>query len=144
MNRDQTQLCTFRFKVVLFGVTCSPYLLQETIQTHFKENISCCPFTDKFYVDNYLNTYDKESELINDKVKLDELMLDPNMPLQKWVGNNETFNLLYRLGIPIIQNVLGLTWEPYTETLQITPGDRIMNETSWEFTKRKVLSLISS
>ena len=77
MNRDQTQLCTFRFKVVLFGVTCSPYLLQETIQTHFKENISCCPFTDKFYVDNYLNTYDKESELINDKVKLDELMLDP-------------------------------------------------------------------
>ena len=39
INRDQSQLRTFRFKVVLFGATCSPYLLQEIIQTHLKENV---------------------------------------------------------------------------------------------------------
>ena len=143
MNREQTQFRTFRFKVVLFGATCSPYLLQEILLMHFTENISGHPFVNKFYVDNYLNTYDDESELINDKVKLDELM-DANMPLQERVSNNQTFNLLYRLDISITQNVLGVTWEPHTDTLQITPRHKIMNETSWKFTKRKVLSLISS
>ena len=34
INHDQSQLRTFLFKVVLFGATCSPYLLQEIIQTH--------------------------------------------------------------------------------------------------------------
>ena len=144
MNHEQTQFCTFRFKEVLFGATCLPYLLQEILQTHFTENILGHPFVNKFYVDNYLNTYDNESELINDKVKLDELMLEANMPLQEWVSNNQTFNLLYSLDIPIHRNVLGVTWEPHTDTLQITPGEKIMNETSWKFTKRKVLSLISS
>ena len=126
---------------MLFGATCSPYLLQEILQTHFTENILGHPFVNKFYVDNYLNTYDKESELINDKVKLDELILDANMPLQEWVNNNQTFNLLYRIDIPITQNVLSVTWESHTDTLRITLGDKIMNEKSWKFTKRKVLSV---
>ena len=71
-----------------------------------------------------------KSELINKKVKLDELMLDANMPLQEWVSNNQTFILLCRLDIPITQNVLGVTWELHTDTLQITPWEKIMNETS--------------
>ena len=120
---------------MLFGVTCSPYLLQEILQTHFSENVLGHPFINKFYVDNYTNTYEDESELINDKVTLDKLMLDANMPLQEWVSNNETFNLLYRLPIPVTQNVLGLIWEPHTNILHISTGDKIMNYTSWKFTK---------
>ena len=129
---------------MLFGATCSPYLLQEIIQTHLKENISGSQFADRFYVDNYFNTYDRECDLIDDKAKLDNLMLEANMPLQEWVSNDETFNLLYRLDIPITQGVLGVSWEPHTDTLQITPGDKLMNATSRKFTKRKVLPLISS
>ena len=71
-NRDQSQLHTFRFKVVLFGAACSPYLLQEIIQTHLKENVLGNHFAEKFHVDNYLNTYDRECDLINDKAKLDD------------------------------------------------------------------------
>ena len=106
INQDQSQLRTFRFKLVLFGATCSPYLLQEIIQTHLKENVLGNHFADKFYVDNYLNTYDRECNLINNKAKLDVLMLDANMTLQEWVSNNDSFNLLYRLDIPITQNIL--------------------------------------
>ena len=135
INRDQSQLCTFRFKVVLFGATCSPYLLQEIIQTHLKENVLGNRFAEKFYVDNYFNTYDRECDLINDKAKLDDLMLDANMPLQEWVSNSNTFNLLYRLDIPITQNVLRVSWEPRADTLHITPGDKLMNATSRKFTK---------
>ena len=49
------------------------------------------PLLNQFYLDNYLNTYDEEPELITDKVALDNLMLDANMPLQEWANNNETF-----------------------------------------------------
>ena len=62
------QFCTYRFRVVLFGATCLPYFLQEILQTHFAQNMSGHLFLNKFYVDNYLNTYENESDLINDKV----------------------------------------------------------------------------
>ena len=88
--------------------------------------------------------YDNESDLINDKVKLDELMSDANIPLQEWVSNNQSLNLLYRLDILVAQNVLELSWEPHADNLFVTPRDKIMDDTSWKFTKRKVLYLISS
>ena len=62
-------------------------------------------------------------------------MLDANMSLQEWVSNSNTFSLLYRLDILITQNVLGVSWEPRTDTLHITPGDKLMNATSGKFMK---------
>ena len=44
----------------MFGATCLPYLLQETLQTHLSENVAGHEFRDKFYVDSYLNTCDRE------------------------------------------------------------------------------------
>ena len=35
INLNSQEILTFQFKVVLFGRTCSPYLLQETLYTHF-------------------------------------------------------------------------------------------------------------
>ena len=118
--------------------------MQEIIHRHLKENVLGNRFAEKFYVDNYLNTYDQECDLINDKAKLDELMLEANMPLQEWVSNDETLNLLYRLDIPITQNILEVSWEPCADTLHITPGDKLMDVANGKFTKRKVLFLISS
>ena len=69
INLDSQELATFQFRVVLFGATCSPYLLQETLQTHLSENVEGNAFKDKFYVDNYMNTYDHQSELVSDKIR---------------------------------------------------------------------------
>ena len=41
------------------------------------------------------------------------------MPLQEWVSNNEYFNFLYQLAVPITQNVLGMSWNPYTDNMNI-------------------------
>ena len=57
-STEQTNILMYRFKVVLFGATCSPYILQEILHTHFTENIMGRPFADKFYVVIYMNTYD--------------------------------------------------------------------------------------
>ena len=52
INLNSQELLTFQFKVVLFGATCSPYLLQETLHTHLSQNAEGNSFLDKFYVDN--------------------------------------------------------------------------------------------
>ena len=83
INLDSQELATFQFRVVLFGATCSPYMLQETLQTHLSENTEGNAFKDKFYVDNYMNTYDHQSYVFTMLWNL------ASMPLQEWVSNNE-------------------------------------------------------
>ena len=143
-NLNSQELLTFQFKVVLFGATCSPYLLQETLHTHLSQNAERNSFLDKFYVDNYMNTYDKQAELASDKIRLNNVMNQASMPLQEWVSNNEYFNFLYQLTVPITQNVLGISWDPYTDNMNIVVGEKLIHEDSWGYTKRKILSLVSS
>ena len=64
INLDSQELATFQFRVVLFRATCSPYLLHETLQTHLSANGEGNAFKDKLYVDNYMNIYDHQSELL--------------------------------------------------------------------------------
>ena len=36
----------FRFRVAMFGAICSPYLLQEKLQTHLSKNVAGHEFRD--------------------------------------------------------------------------------------------------
>ena len=83
INLNSQEILTFQFKVVLFGATCSPYLLQETLYTHLSQNTEGNSFLDKFYVDEYMNTYDSQAELVSDKIRLDNVMNQASMPLQE-------------------------------------------------------------
>ena len=53
-----------------------------------------------------MNMHDSQAELVSDKIRLDNVMNQASMPLQEWVSNNEYFNFLYQLAVPITQNVL--------------------------------------
>ena len=101
-------------------------------------------FVDKFCVDNYMNTYNNTDELITDKVILDNVMNEASMPLQEWVSNNDRFNSLYQLVVPVTQNVLGISWNPITDNMNVVVGESLIQEASWRYTKRKILSLVSS
>ena len=144
INLNSQEILTFQFKVVLFGATCSPYLLQETLYTHLSQSAEGNSFLDKFYVDNYMNTYDSQVDLVSDKIHLDNVMNQASMPLQEWVSNNEHFNFLYQLAVPITRNAVGISWNPYTDNMNITVGVKLILEDSWSFTKSKILSLVSS
>ena len=143
-NFETNELLTYQFKVVLFGATCSPYLLQETLHTHLSQSVEGNKFVEKFYVDNYMNTYDNADELISDKVTLDNVMNEASMPLQEWVSNNDHFNSLYQLVVPVTQNVLGISLNPIIDNMNVVVGESLIQEASWRFTKRKILSLVSS
>ena len=71
-------------------------------------------------------------------------MNQASMPLQEWVSNNKHFNSLYQLAVPVTQNVLGMSWNPNTDNMNIVVGEKLIHEDSWRYTKRKVLSLVSS
>ena len=90
IDLNSQELLTFQFKVVLFGATCSPYLLQETLHTHLSQNAEGNSFPDKFYVDNYMNTYDSQADLVSDKIRLDNVMNQASMPLQFLVSTSST------------------------------------------------------
>ena len=90
-----------------------------------------------------MNTYDSQADLVSDKIRLDNLMNQVSMPLQEWVSNNEYFNFFYQLAVPITQNVLGISWNPHTDNMNIVVGEKFILEDSWRYTKRKILSLVS-
>ena len=144
INLDTHELLTYQSEVVLFEATWSPYLLQETLQTHLSQNAEGNKFVDKFYVDNYMHTYDNEDELVTDKVVLDNVMNLATMPLQEWASNNDNFNSMYQLAVPVTRNVLGISWNPNTDNMNIVVGEKLIHEDSWRYTKCKVLSLVSS
>ena len=131
INLNSQEILTFQFKVLLFGATCSPCLLQGTLYTHLSQNAEGNSFLDKFYVDNYMNMYDSQAELVSHNICLDNVMNQASMPLQEWVSNNEYFNILYQLAVPITQNVLVV-------------GEKLILKESWRFTKCNILSLVSS
>ena len=91
-----------------------------------------------------MNTYDSQADLVSDKIRLDNVMNQASMPLQEWVSNNEYFNFLYQLAVPVTQNILGISWNPYTDNMNIVVGETLILEDSWRYTKRKTLSLVSS
>ena len=91
-----------------------------------------------------MNTYDSQADLVSDKICLDNVMNQASMPIQEWVSNNEHFNFMYQLAVPVTQNVLGISWNPYTDNMNIVVGEKLICEDSWRYTKRKTLSLVSS
>ena len=128
----------------MFGATCSPYPLQKTLQTHLSENVAGREFSDKFYANNYMNTYNRGCDLIRSKPKLDELMNEAHVQLREWVSNSEMFNFMHNTSRPATQNVLGLEWDPRLDQLKVVVSEKLMNEASWKFSKQNALALISS
>ena len=144
-NAECTSQLTFAFKVVIFGATCSPFLLQQVLLTHLTTHVEGKPFASKFYVDNYQNNYDEEEQLIEDKPVLERIMNEANMPLQAWASNSVEFNRVFATEAESIQNVLGLRWDIRSDNLHVARGDKIPTDlASWQPTKRVFLSALSS
>ncbi|XP_053407996.1 uncharacterized protein LOC128559686 [Mercenaria mercenaria] len=76
-KNSKSQLITFRFKAVLFGATCCPFILSATISKHLELNtdvkaagmLSC-----DLYVDNVLSSFNTETELLTYYQEARELM----------------------------------------------------------------------
>ena len=78
-----SSLVTYCLKAVLFRATCSTFLFEATLETHFKESASC--YKEKlhkgFYIHNLQITTSDIKELHSTYEEANTLMAQANMPL---------------------------------------------------------------
>lgn len=139
---------TYRFKSVLFGATCSPFLLQATIDHHLKnsENIYKTLISQNLYVDNFQGTVDCQQRLFDIYENANMELAKANLPLRVWVSNNGALNSRIEedfkdYKVPPSTSVLGLQWDVQDDVLSIKS---LANVDHSSLSKRKLLSLISS
>ena len=144
---DHNNLLFYRFKVVLFGATSSPFLLSATIKHHLDDYAKC---NDKdvsylhrdLYVDNLFFTSKTENELINFFNEAVNCYNEAGFSLREWSSNSRSLNTLIeqnKLGpkdkVSDIK-VLGLLWNKLEDTLHLPE----VTYSTENLTKRKIVS----
>uniref|UniRef100_A0A6P6Y677 Uncharacterized protein LOC113794857 n=1 Tax=Dermatophagoides pteronyssinus TaxID=6956 RepID=A0A6P6Y677_DERPT len=104
----------FRMTVVPFGLTCSPFILQSTIQKHC-EDTKLYPeisneLASKFYVDDYVNSMDNLPDAIENKTKIQEILKEASFNIRKWTMSGDNVE-------PV--RVLGIWWNPQTDEIYL-------------------------
>ena len=119
--RDPKDLCSplmvYRFKVVLFGATCSPFLLNASIQNHLTNRDSpiSSAILNGLYVDNVVYTHNDENEMFNFYTESKLLLAEIGLNLREWISNSESLNKMIGLNKDGVINsdevkILGITW----------------------------------
>ncbi|XP_064088766.1 uncharacterized protein LOC135203080 [Macrobrachium nipponense] len=89
---NEKDLQAYRFRSVLFGATCSPFLLQSTLQHHFVTYLTSPEVSflmTKFYVDNLIGSLPKTVSLYSLYKVAKEVLSDAGMPLREWIKLQE-------------------------------------------------------
>ena len=145
----ESQLITYRFRSVLFGATCSPFLLQACLKYHFqkyKNDEVATLLQHNFYVDNLQACVTSEDQLFNIVDRANTIMAEAGMPLQEWVTNSRKLNDKIKSTDYFIKSdngetkVLGIIWNYNEDTLKFKP---IRFDDSKHLSKRNLLSNIS-
>ena len=85
-----------RFKKVVFGLTCSPFLLNAAVKLHLEKVLSIDSFK-KFieklllnlHVDDFNNSFDNIKDVIKFYEVSKKYLTDANFILHKWATNCE-------------------------------------------------------
>ncbi|XP_068215779.1 uncharacterized protein [Palaemon carinicauda] len=135
---------TFAFRVVVFGITASPFLLQQVLNCHFEKE-GRPDLAKSFYVDNCLSTIEKVESMRQEHESVNKILERAGMPLEGWASNNLAFNSEKQWSEPVNVNVLGLRWARDVDRLCMKESKRISElGEGWVPTERRVLSLLVS
>ena len=145
---ESSPVKTYRFVSVLFGATCSPFLLQMTLQHHLNnsENQYAKLLSSSFYVDNLQGTSDNTTDLLGIYDAANAELGKAGMILSQWNTNSEDLKSYIKCSdsnaeFPVVNNVLGLDWDTTKDTLSLKP----CKFAEVEFlTKRQLLSFVST
>ena len=116
----------FRFKVVLFGATCSQFLLNATILHHMStvelHPDTCRDIKNGLYIDNLQHTADSEEELQEHHWTARRIFSKANLILREWATNSP---LLYKQLVfdnvaasdQEVVKMLGMKWLPAKDVI---------------------------
>ena len=138
-----SEIVTYRFTVVLFGATCSQFLLNATIKHHLE---NCTEDTGKLlrglYIDNLQGSSNTQQELLDFYKQACRLFDEAHLNLREWDTNAPVLaEQFLRDGKgadkTVHTRVLGMRWNTGNDKLSYIPRNFIQEEA---YTKRTFLS----
>lgn len=145
-NDPDSPLQVYRFKAVLFGATCSPFILNATIMKHLQTTGSeVADILERdLYVDNIISFLDRKENAISFYKEARNTMREAGFNLRSWTSNNidlrETAEYDHVLNSDSKTKVLGMRWEVQSDNLSFQPKDL---QSPTDVTKREVLQASS-
>ena len=143
-----SEFTIYKFKVVLFGATCSQFLLNAVIKQHLKQSENTEPYLVKklqrgLYIDNLQGTGSSLEDLSKQVVAAIDTFSEAHLTLRSWVSNcpklREEFSIK---GIAAKETkdvkVLGVNWDTLSDALSLQTS---AGETETIHTKREALSV---
>ena len=155
--KETPNILVYRFCRVLFGLTCSPFILNGTLREHFKKYIDeaeqlVLSLMNSLFVDDIIGG-DTDGNSAKTKFdKLVQILKDANFELHKFVSNDASFtqkvlecdaNFVkteFELG-ESLHEVLGVTWDFKIDYFLVNFG--VIVEKVKNPTKRTVLRIIA-
>ena len=149
---DKPNVIKYRFNRVIFGATCSQFLLNGAIKIHHEQYNQHDPvFTEKmkkcFYVDDLNTGVDSVDEATELYEKLKNRFSEVKMNLCQWRTNNEELRRSISDEIrptDVPKKVLGIAWNEFDDKLIIDIKDFVSDVKDDCVTKRQVLSTVVS
>ena len=159
---DLQEVIKLRFARVIFGATCSQFLLNGTVKTHAEKYSKVDPeFSKKilrhFYVDDLNTGISNEEEGLKLYKKVKFRFQEAGLNIRKWRTNDKNLRELINskeenVGINEKEEefniegdkILGITWNENEDTMIINLKNYIKEAESVVVTKRNVLSVIAS
>lgn len=134
-----------RFTRVLFGLICSPFLLNNTVKTHMEKQNH--PFADQIkqniYVDNFITSVDTLSEAKELYQYTKDVFQQASMNMREWMSNSVSLKEYipdYDQAKQDKVKILGLKWNMSADILSLEVSSKPSENPN---TKRDALSIIS-
>ena len=166
-SNDNSNIVKYRFTRVIFGATCSQFLLNATVDNHIEKYVSIDPefvkkVKGKFYVDDLNTGVHTVTEGIDLCKKLKLRFQEVHFNLRKWRTNNKElreFMKMLSVNNQIINNntvntesanivkytkVLGIEWDDIRDKLVFHLNETFEDAVNIKPTKRNILSIIST
>ena len=138
-----SEIITYRFKVVLFGATCSQFLLNATVLHHLRNigGVTARDIQRNIYIDNVLNSFKSEGDMIQFYHMSKAIMEQAGFPLREWSSTSASLNELAESNEDYtkdgsVSKVLGLKWNTREDRLILKHVDYQGDVT----TKRELVS----
>ena len=151
----------YRFCRVIFGATCSQFLLNGTIRTHAKKYEKIDPefarrVLKHFYVDDLTTGVSNVEEGVDLYNNIKSRFNEAQFNVRKWRTNNEELRAIINKKEKINNNinnnntsrknekVLGIAWNEDNDTLILGVNELFESVINIEPTKRNILRVIAS
>ena len=145
---ENSPFITYRFKVVLFGATSSPFMLHAALTFHLTQNITVVSqdLLHNLYVDNMVSGCTNEQASVEYFNESRSLLCNAGFNLRSWSSNCTQLQSVashHKVAEPDnLVKVLGIFWNTQKDEIYLTPSAN--SAVTSTITKREILRWTSS